>query len=199
MENFQRVRILDEDNGKSLPFKNICPDVVQMRVKEGSKIRNLITYALGYMESEAAGQIIFSAHGRAVTKAVTCVEILKRQVVGLHQVTKVQYKTLHEVWEQKGPKVQSPAPSLTVQKYLPSICILLSKVPLDPQETGYQPPQPVTAGKCPTGSQVKHFVSKKRKLQQSVEEKIVDKSFPRAQSHQYQLSSTLGEINGTKL
>ncbi|KAM4675964.1 ribonuclease P protein subunit p25 [Discoglossus pictus] len=173
MENFRRVKTLDEDNGKSLPFKNICPDVVQMKVKEGSKIRNLIGYALGYMGSETAGQIVFTAHGRAVTKAVTCVEILKRQVWGLHQITKVQYKTVHEVWEQKGPTVQNPAPSLTVQKYLPSICILLSKAPLDPEEEGYQPPQSISAteaGKRLLVSPDEHCIFKMRKVEDCMDE-----------------------------
>ncbi|KAE8617338.1 hypothetical protein XENTR_v10009041 [Xenopus tropicalis] len=141
MENFRRVQVVDEDDGQPLPFKNLHPDVVKMRVKEGSKIRNLVGYAVTHMLSEENGQIVFSAYGRGVTKAVTCVEILKRKIGGLHQVTKVQYKIVQEVWEQKGPKVQHPAPRLNVQKNYPSINILLSKEPLDPQEEGYQPPQ----------------------------------------------------------
>ncbi|KAG8440295.1 hypothetical protein GDO86_006163 [Hymenochirus boettgeri] len=166
MENFRRVRTTDEDDGKPLPFINICPSVVKMRVKEGSKIRNLIGYAMSHMLSEGTGQIVFSAYGRGVTKAVTCVEILKRQIGGLHQVTKVQYKTLQEVWEQKGPNVHQPAPCLTVQKNYPSICILLSKEPLDPHEEGYQPPQslaPIEIGKRTFLSPVKQCTAKKRK------------------------------------
>ncbi|KAM4748959.1 ribonuclease P protein subunit p25 [Rhinophrynus dorsalis] len=173
MENFRRVRTLDEDDEKSLPFKDLRPGVVQMRVKEGSKIRNLIGYAVAHMKSEDNGQIVFSAYGRAVTKAVTCVEILKRQVGGLHQVTKVQYKTLQEVWEQKGSEVQNPAPCLTVQRNYPSICILLSKEPLDSQEDGYQPPPSTVAiepGKRACVPPNIHFVYKKRKEQGVMEE-----------------------------
>ncbi|XP_069814192.1 ribonuclease P protein subunit p25 [Dendropsophus ebraccatus] len=146
MENLHRVRILVEDEGKSLPFKNLHPQVAEMRVKEGSKIRNLVGYALSYMESEGTVQIIFGAYGQAVTKAITCAEILKRKVSGLHQITKIQYKTLQEVWEQKGPVIKYPGPCLTVYKNCPSIYILLSKYPLDPQEDGYQPPQNLPTG-----------------------------------------------------
>uniref|UniRef100_A0A8C5Q0R5 Ribonuclease P and MRP subunit p25 n=1 Tax=Leptobrachium leishanense TaxID=445787 RepID=A0A8C5Q0R5_9ANUR len=122
MEYFRRIRIMDEDDGKSLPFKDLNPDVVQMKVKEGSKIRNLIGFAVTHMASNGDGQIVFCAYGRAVTKAVTCVEILKRQVGGLHQITKLQYKTLQEVWEHKGPEIQNPVPCLTVQYPFVSSC-----------------------------------------------------------------------------
>ncbi|CAH2273389.1 ribonuclease P subunit p25 [Pelobates cultripes] len=172
MENFRRIQTTDEEDGTCLPFKDLSPDVVQMKVKEGSKIRNLIGYAVAHMGCKGGGQIIFSAHGRAVTKAVTCVEILKRQIGGLHQITKLQYKTLQEVWEQKGPGVQNPAPCLTVQKNLPSICILLSKLPLDPQEDGYQPPQSIAhaeVGKREFVDHENHFISKKSKPQDSTE------------------------------
>ncbi|XP_072258277.1 ribonuclease P protein subunit p25 [Pyxicephalus adspersus] len=141
MENLRRVRVLDEDDGKPLPFKDLHPQVAHMRVKEGSKIRNLVGYALSYMRSEETRQIVFSAYGQAVTKAITCVEILKRQLGGLYQITKVQYKSLQEVWEPKGPEIKYPTPSLTVYKNCPSIYILLSKEPLDPRENGYQGPQ----------------------------------------------------------
>ncbi|XP_075064352.1 ribonuclease P protein subunit p25 [Mixophyes fleayi] len=172
MENFRRVQIMDEDDGKCLPFNDLHPHVAQMRVKEGSKIRNLVGYALTYMGSEGTRQIVFSAYGRAVTKAITCVEILKRQVGGLHQITKVQYKALQEKWEQKGPEIKNPAPCLTVHKKIPSICILLSKYPLDPQEDGYQAPQSFHTREIgKTKFEILDIsVSKKRKAPDSIEE-----------------------------
>ncbi|KAM9311803.1 ribonuclease P protein subunit p25 [Gastrophryne carolinensis] len=150
MENLRRVRVLDEDDGKPLPFKDLFPQLAHMRVKEGSKIRNLVGYALSYMRSEDTRQVVFSAYGRAVTKAITCVEILKRQIGGLHQITKIQYRALQEVWESKGQDTKHPTPSFTVYKNAPSIYILLSKLPLDPQENGYQAPQSL-----PTREQLK--------------------------------------------
>ncbi|XP_040270564.1 ribonuclease P protein subunit p25 [Bufo bufo] len=171
MENLHRVRSMVEDEGNPLPFKDLHPHVAQMRVKEGSKIRNLVGYALSYMESEGTEQIIFGAYGRAVTKAITCVEILKRQIGGLHQITKIQYKTLQEVWEQKGPVIKNPAPCLTVYKNCPSIYILLSKYPLDPQEDGYQPPQSLPTEEIGKRTLESHGSSdsKKRKINASTE------------------------------
>ncbi|XP_068814567.1 ribonuclease P protein subunit p25 [Struthio camelus] len=140
MENFRKVRTSEEES--PLPFPDLPPGVVEMKVKEGSKIRNLMGFAMAQMELKGSRQIVFSGCGRAVTKTITCVEIMKRKLGGLHQVTKVRYKTLLEVWENKDPLPGSPAQNLTVHKNVPSICILLSRDPLDPTQTGYQPPEP---------------------------------------------------------
>ncbi|NWU80212.1 RPP25 protein, partial [Onychorhynchus coronatus] len=140
MENFRKVRTSEEE--MPLPFPDLSPNVVEMKVKEGSKIRNLMNFAMAQMELKGSRQIIFSGCGRAVTKTITCVEIMKRKLGGLHQVTKVRYKTVLEVWENKDLLPDSPGQNLTVHKNVPSICILLSRDPLDPNQTGYQPPEP---------------------------------------------------------
>ncbi|OPJ70056.1 ribonuclease P protein subunit p25 [Patagioenas fasciata] len=140
MENFRKVRTSEEES--PLPFPDLPPDVVEMKVKEGSKIRNLMNFAMAQMELKGRRQIVFSGSGRAVTKTITCVEIMKRKLGGLHQVTKVRYKTLWEVWENQDPPPGDTAQSMTVHKNVPSICILLSRDPLDPNQTGYQPPEP---------------------------------------------------------
>lgn len=142
MENFRKVRTSEEES--PLPFPDLPPDVVEMKVKEGSKIRNLMNFAMAQMELKGSRQIVFSGCGRAVTKTITCVEIMKRKLGGLHQVTKVRYKTLLEVWENQDPLPGGPVQNLTVHKNVPSICILLSRDPLDPNQTGYQPPEPRT-------------------------------------------------------
>ncbi|XP_008497954.2 ribonuclease P protein subunit p25 [Calypte anna] len=140
MENFRKVRTSEEES--PLPFPDLPPGVVEMKVKEGSKIRNLMNFAMAQLELRGSRQIVFSGSGRAVTKTITCVEIMKRKLGGLHQVTKVRYKTLLEVWENQNPLPGGPAQNLTVHKNVPSISILLSRDPLDPNQTGYQPPEP---------------------------------------------------------
>lgn len=140
--NFRRVR-QTEDSGP-YPIPGLAADILHMRVKEGSKIRNLLRFATARMQGEGKDgngtllrQVVFTGSGRGVTKTITCVEILKRKMGGLHQVTKLYYKTVNEVWESP----QQGAPGITMQRTVPAICILLSKDPLDPQEPGYQPPQ----------------------------------------------------------
>ncbi|NXL87571.1 RPP25 protein, partial [Alectura lathami] len=153
MENFRKVRTSEEES--PLPFPDLPPGVVEMKVKEGSKIRNLMSFAMAQMELKGSRQIVFSGCGRAVTKTITCVEIMKRKLGGLHQVTKVRYKTLLEVWENRDPPPGGAAQNLTVHKNVPSICILLSRDPLDPNQTGYQPPEPRQAGEDPPSSSAK--------------------------------------------
>ncbi|XP_018521821.1 ribonuclease P protein subunit p25-like protein [Lates calcarifer] len=137
-------RISCTEDSSPYPIPGLAADILHMRVKGGSKIRNLLRFVTARMQGEGRDgngtllrQVVFTGSGRGVTKTITCVEILKRKVGGLHQVSKLYYKIVNEVWE----SLQQGAPGTTMQKTVPAICILLSKDPLDPQEPGYQPPQ----------------------------------------------------------
>ncbi|KPP57556.1 hypothetical protein Z043_124706 [Scleropages formosus] len=137
---FKRVCRTEETSPS--PFPGLPEGVLEMRVKEGSKIRNLMGFAMARMQGEGAEQsglrqVVFVGSGRAVTKTITCAEILKRRLGGLHQLTKVRYKSVREVWENR----EGGTPEVTVHRTVPAISILLSKDPLDPQEPGYQPPE----------------------------------------------------------
>lgn len=133
---FKKVCRIEEDS--VCPFPGLASDVLDMRVKEGSKIRNLMGFAMTRMQDGQSGlkQVVFSGSGRAVTKTITCAEIMKRKIAGLHQITKLQYKGLREIWESQAEGDSE----MTIHRTLPSIRILLSKDPLDPLEPGYQPP-----------------------------------------------------------
>ncbi|XP_068596056.1 LOW QUALITY PROTEIN: ribonuclease P protein subunit p25-like [Brachionichthys hirsutus] len=140
--SFRRVRCAEDSC--PCPIPGLASDVLHMNVKEGSKIRNLLRFATTRMQEEEKDghrttirQVVFAGSGRGVTKTITCVEILKRKVAGLHQVSKLYYKTMKEV----GESPEQGAPAVRKQKTVPGISILLSKDPLDPQEPGYQPPQ----------------------------------------------------------
>lgn len=140
-----------EEDGPS-PFPGLAAGVLEMRVKEGSKIRNLMGFAMARVQGGGDGrqqgaglrQVVFSGSGRAVTKTITCAEIMKRKVGDLHQLTKLRYKVVREVWESTEGG-GAAASGTTVQRTVPSISILLSKDPLDPLEPGYQPPEAVLA------------------------------------------------------
>lgn len=141
-KHFRRVSRTEDSS--PCPIPGLAADVLHMRVKEGSKIRNLLRFAAARMQGEGKDgnatslrQVVFSGSGRGVTKTITCVEILKRKMGGLYQVSKLHYKTVNEVWESP----QQGEAGVTMQRTVPAICILLSKDPLDPQALGYQPPQ----------------------------------------------------------
>ncbi|XP_054474866.1 uncharacterized protein LOC129107405 [Anoplopoma fimbria] len=150
-EGFKKVCRTEEDS--PCPFPGLASGVLEMRVKEGSKIRNLMGFAMARMQGEkdvsgggvsgggGLRQVVFTGSGRAVTKTITCAEIMKRKVGSLHQLTKLRYKVVKEVWESS----EGGTSEMTVHRTVPSISILLSKDPLDPQEPGYQPPETLTA------------------------------------------------------
>lgn len=151
-EGFKKVCRSEEDSPS--PFPGLPSGILEMRVKEGSKIRNLMGFAMARMQGERSQsansssggegglrQVVFSGSGRAVTKTITCAEIMKRKVGSLHQLTKLRYKTVKEVWESS----EGATSEMTVNRSVPSISILLSKDPLDPTEPGYQPPETLSA------------------------------------------------------
>ncbi|XP_024412895.3 ribonuclease P protein subunit p25 [Desmodus rotundus] len=154
MENFRKVRSEEAtagfgtEGGGSGPFADLAPGAVHMRVKEGSKIRNLLAFATASMAQPDTRAIVFSGCGRATTKTVTCAEILKRRLAGLHQVTRLRYRSVREVWQSlppeptPGQKRSVPGASLSVLKNVPGLAILLSKDALDPRQPGYQSPSP---------------------------------------------------------
>ncbi|XP_074534343.1 ribonuclease P protein subunit p25-like protein [Halichoeres trimaculatus] len=139
--NFRRVQCTEDSS--PFPIPGLAADILHMQVKEGSKIRNLLRFATARMQGEGKDnsgtslrQVVFTGSGRGVTKTITCVEILKRKVGGLHQVSKLFYKTVNTVWKSPQTGVEC-----SMKRTLPAICILLSKDPLDPQEPGYQAPE----------------------------------------------------------
>ncbi|XP_068586778.1 uncharacterized protein [Cebidichthys violaceus] len=151
-EGFKKVCRTEEDS--PCPFPGLASGVLEMRVKEGSKIRNLMGFAMARMQGEKGvsgggvsggggglRQVVFTGSGRAVTKTITCAEIMKRKVGSLHQLTKLRYKVVKEVWESS----EGGTSEMTVHRTVPSISVLLSKDPLDPQEPGYQPPETLSA------------------------------------------------------
>lgn len=158
MENYRKSRV--EEQPSVCPFPRLPPDTPQVRVKDGSKIRNLLRFALSRMEpapqaaedgggQEGAGQqeacgglscghIVFTATGTGVSKAITCAEIVKRRVKGLHQLTRLLYAAVVEVWEPLEPA--AGLDSLNVSRNVPAIWILLSREPMDRDQPGYQAP-----------------------------------------------------------
>lgn len=115
----------------------IVEGAIEMKVKAGSKIRNLMSFALKKFEEQTVKQIVWSGSGQqAVSKVITCVEMMKRTYKDLHQVNDIRYRRIEEYWE---PKL-SGLERLKVNKDVPMISIILSKDTLDPTLLGYQGP-----------------------------------------------------------
>ncbi|MBN3284384.1 RP25L protein, partial [Polyodon spathula] len=136
MENYRKTRTVELPCPP--PFTGLPPETPEVKVKDGSKIRNLMGFAIGRMESDTARHILFSGTGKAVAKTISCVEIMKRRVKGLHQLTRLLYRHIEEHWEPLVP--EAGLDTLTVKRNVPAIWVLLSKDPLDTAEPGYQAP-----------------------------------------------------------
>ncbi|TSY27750.1 Ribonuclease P protein subunit p25-like protein [Bagarius yarrelli] len=161
MENYRKAGAVEQPS--LCPFSDLLHGGTPVvRVRDGSKIRNLMRFSQSRMEGraekasesgagggggeeeEASGesrlcrQIVFAGVGPSVSKTITCVEILKRRLGGLHQVTRLVYSSLQETWEPLEPS--AGLDSITVTRNIPSIWVLLSRDPLDPNADGYQAP-----------------------------------------------------------
>nr|XP_040020915.1 ribonuclease P protein subunit p25-like protein [Gasterosteus aculeatus aculeatus]XP_040020916.1 ribonuclease P protein subunit p25-like protein [Gasterosteus aculeatus aculeatus] len=151
MENYKKTRSVELPS--VCPFPALPPDTPEVRVRDGSKIRHPLRFALGHMEERRRGaqgaggatggqalcrQIVLTASGKGVSKAITCAEMVKRRVGGLHQLTQLQFSTVEEVWDPL--EATSGLDSLTVSRNLPNIWILLSRDTLDRSQPGYQEP-----------------------------------------------------------
>ncbi|XP_034242489.1 ribonuclease P protein subunit p25-like protein [Thrips palmi] len=134
MENYRKGKNVEEEITKErIPIPGLPDDFIWMQVNGGSKIRNLLDVALkGFVEK---GVIVWTGSGTAISKTISCAEILKRKHKA-HQITKICYRKFEEYWEPLLPELDE----LVVVRDEPIIHILLSKNLLNTQEPGYQAP-----------------------------------------------------------
>ncbi|CAL8354216.1 unnamed protein product [Arctogadus glacialis] len=171
MENYRKAST--EEDPARCPFLHLPAGTPQVLVKDGSKIRNILGFALSRVEAPrprplrkgdrppeggaTAGvpaapevpvdpkplsrQIVFTATGKGISKAITCAEMVKRRLRGgggVHQRTELQYRAVRELWEPLEPG--AGLDGLTVSRNVPALWILLSRDPLEPPGPADQPP-----------------------------------------------------------
>ncbi|XP_064614194.1 ribonuclease P protein subunit p25-like protein [Liolophura sinensis] len=134
MENYEKgeTRKVSED---CLPLA-LDNNTVAMKVNYGSKIRNLMGFAMKKIKEPDVPCITWEGSGNAISKTVTCAEIMKRKVQGLHQFNYARYRRIEEYWE---PKLEG-LDRLKVNRDIPVLTVVLSKVPLQLTNEGYQKP-----------------------------------------------------------
>jgi len=139
MENYEKGEVKTVEDDLSSLGLDFHASVIHMKVSSGSKIKNLMGYALKKYKEPEVKQVTWNGSGLAVTKAISCAEIMKRKFKDIHQVNKVRYQRVEEYWEPKIPDLER----LKVNRDIPAITILLSKEPLDESTPGYQAPGPI--------------------------------------------------------
>ncbi|KAL0360505.1 UNVERIFIED_CONTAM: hypothetical protein Sradi_3735000 [Sesamum radiatum] len=74
-------------------------DENEIRITSQGRMRSYITYAMSLLQEKGSDDIVFKAMGRAINKTVTIVELIKRRIVGLHQITAIQSTDITDTWE----------------------------------------------------------------------------------------------------
>ncbi|PHT28158.1 hypothetical protein CQW23_32239 [Capsicum baccatum] len=121
-------------------------DANEIRITSQGRMRSYITYAMTLLQEKESDEIVFKAMGRAINKTVTIVELIKRRIVGLHQVTSITSTDITDTWE---PLEEGLLP-LETTRHVSMITISLSKKELDKNAVGYQPPLPADQVKVST-------------------------------------------------
>lgn len=110
----------------------------EIRITSSGKTRSYITYAVQAFQEKKHDSVVLKAMGRAINKAVTICEIIKRRVADLHQITEVGSHHIVEEWE---PKEQGLSKKETTRN-VSSITITLTLKTPDTKNIGYQKPIP---------------------------------------------------------
>ncbi|KAL8126370.1 uncharacterized protein LOC141720851 isoform X2 [Apium graveolens] len=131
MDRYQKV---EKPRQETTPI-----DENEIRITSQGRMRSYITYAMTMLQEKGSSVIVFKAMGRAINKTVTIVELIKRRIAGLHQVTSIGSTDITDTWE---PLEEGLLP-LETTRHVSMITITLSKEELDTSAAGYQSPLPV--------------------------------------------------------
>ncbi|XP_071940922.1 uncharacterized protein [Antedon mediterranea] len=172
MEYYKKGELLELNVDITTLFNNdMKDDAVVMRVKNGSRVKNLIGFAIRNFKDDKTRQITFTGAGPAVSKTITCAEIMKRKFKNIHQITKLFRKEIEEYWE----PLKEGLDRLKVTRNVPGICILLSKDSLDASQPGYQAAGVYDALWLDTDKQKRKQSGRNRKRQFHDKQKLVKK------------------------
>ncbi|KAJ6306286.1 hypothetical protein OIU78_021576 [Salix suchowensis] len=127
MDRYQRVE---------KPRADTPIDENEIRITSQGRMRSYISYAMTLLQEKGSNEIVFKAMGRAINKTVTIVELIKRRIVGLHQITSIGSTDITDTWE---PLEEGLLP-LETTRHVSMITITLSMKELNASSIGYQPP-----------------------------------------------------------
>ncbi|CAB9519905.1 ribonuclease P MRP 25kDa [Seminavis robusta] len=92
----EKYRLVEEHKGEGEDFLEQTSES-EVRITQQGKPRNYISYAMNLF-AEGSNIIVLKAMGRAINKAVTIAEILKRKMP-LHQVNALSSVEMIDVFE----------------------------------------------------------------------------------------------------
>lgn len=107
LENYTKSDVIEVEEELDPYFKEFVDDLICVKVKNGSKLQNLLRFTLKAFKDETKKNILFTGVGHAVNKTITCAEITKRKFKDVHQITKINYKKIEEIWKPKIKELDS--------------------------------------------------------------------------------------------
>jgi ribonuclease P/MRP protein subunit RPP25 len=134
----EKYRLVQEQKGDGEEFLDTVTNA-EVRITQQGKPRNYISYAMNLF-SKGSDTICLKAMGRAINKAVTIAEILKRKMP-LHQCNALSSVEMIDVFE----PLEEGLDTVTSRRYVSCMKITLSRTAegLDTNDIGYQAPLPV--------------------------------------------------------
>lgn len=134
----EKYRLVEEHKGDGEDFLEPTSDS-EVRITQQGKPRNYISYAMNLF-AEGSNSIFLKAMGRAINKAVTIAEILKRKMP-LHQINTLSSVEMIDVFE----PLEEGLDVVTSRRYVSCMKITLSRSGegMDAHNIGYQPPLPM--------------------------------------------------------
>lgn len=132
-----KYRLVGERRNNTGP-ETASDDACEVRITQQGKPRNYISYAMNLF-TNGSERIVLKAMGRAINKAVTIAEILKRKMP-LHQVNRLTSSEIIDVFE----PLEEGLDVVLNKRYVSCMTITLSatKEGIDENDIGYQPPLP---------------------------------------------------------
>ncbi|CAI9755818.1 unnamed protein product [Fraxinus pennsylvanica] len=146
--SFSRIlyKSMDRYQKVEKPKVETLIDENEIRITSQGRMRSYITYAMSLLQEKGSDDIVFKAMGRAINKTVTIVELIKRRIIGLHQISSIQSTDITDTWEPLEEGLQT----LETTRKVSMITIKLSKKELDIKNIGYQLPLPADQVKVST-------------------------------------------------
>ncbi len=136
MENYAKGRNVEpspEEDREAVPFRGLPEDFVLVRVRPGTKIRNVLGFALRAAEERGdSAAVVFAGHGQALNKVVSCAEIARRRMAAQEGASVLQYshlgtRTVEEHWEPREDASEEGLAPLKVVRQIPQVHVALTR------------------------------------------------------------------------
>lgn len=108
----------------------------EIRVSSNGGIRTYLAEAARMFDKENLKTINIKATGKAIARAVTTAEVIKRRFKGLHQVTRVGSIPITDTYE----PLEEGLDKVIHERIVSYLEVILSKEQLDEKDPGYQAP-----------------------------------------------------------